>query len=149
MKKGLFVFMMCFFFSSTSIAGGGLDTFLDNLNIRADADLGGFCASVSAQFGVPEARVRVVLNDVRHPGDAFMVFQLGQFSRQPTDRVMAVYRNQKDKGWGVIAKELGIKPGSSEFHALKQGEFNFDFKPSKDSGKEKGNGKGKGKSKKR
>ena len=25
------------------------------------------------------------------------------------------------KGWGVIAKNLGIKPGSEEFHALKTG----------------------------
>jgi hypothetical protein len=33
------------------------------------------------------------------------------------------YQASKGKGWGVIAKELGIKPGSPAFHALKEGNF--------------------------
>jgi hypothetical protein len=50
---------------------------------------------------------------------------------------------KKGQGWGVIAKSLGIKPGSPEFHALKRGDFVFNGKPREVPGKGKGKGKGK------
>jgi hypothetical protein len=56
-----------------------------------------------------------------------MVFRLGEMSRQPAERVMDEYKSGKGKGWGVIAKSLGIKPGSKEFHALKRGQDFYDF----------------------
>ena len=127
-------------------AAGDLDGFLHDLNIQARVDRDGFSAKVSAQFGIPEARVKVVLGNVSEPADAFMVFQLGQMTRQSPEKIMEVYRAQKGKGWGVIAKELGIKPGSPEFHALKNGDFQLGAKP-KGSAKAEGGGKGKGKGK--
>jgi hypothetical protein len=33
--------------------------------------------------------------------------------------VLEIYERDHGQGWGVIAKRLGIKPGSAEFHALK------------------------------
>ena len=30
-----------------------------------------------------------------------------------------MYEQDRGQGWGVIAKRMGIKPGSAEFHALK------------------------------
>ena len=67
------------------------------------------------------------------------------------DQVFKIYNANKGKGWGVIAKELGIKPGSPEFHALKQGNFVFfgidGKKMSTKEGKGKGQGKGKAKGK--
>ena len=136
-------------FTIPAVAGDGLDAFLRNVNIQARADLNGFSAKVSAQFGVPEAQVRVVLGRVSEPADAFMVFQLGQMTRQPTETVMRVYQSGKGRGWGVMAKELGIKPGSAEFHALKRGDLHFGADPGDQpaSGKGKGKGKGKGRGK--
>jgi hypothetical protein len=55
---------------------------------------------------------------------------------------MKEYQVHKGKGWGVIAKNLGIKPGSKEFHALKKGDLGGD---DVDVGKGKGKRKGKGK----
>jgi hypothetical protein len=46
----------------------------------------------------------------------------------------------EDKGLGAIAISLGIKPGSKEFHALKQGHDLYNEKPEC---KSKGKGKGK------
>jgi hypothetical protein len=109
--------------------GGGLDGFLGRVNAEAHADLGAFAAKVSAQFEIPEAQVRVVLSAVSDPADAFMVFQVGQFCHRSSDDVLGVYRSHKGKGWGVMAKQLGIKPGSAEFHALKNGELYFTGKP--------------------
>ena len=72
-----------------------------------------------------------------------MVLRLAEMSRQPTDYVVDQYRSGSGKGWGALAKNLGIKPGSKEFHALKNGD---DLQDDKNRGKEeKKNGKGKGK----
>ena len=131
-------------------AGGGLDDFLARVNVQARADLGAFAAKVSAQFEIPEAQVRVVLSAVSEPADAFMVFQIGQYCHRSSDDVLAVYRSQKGKGWGVMAKQLGIKPGSAEFHALKSGNLYFTGVPgnvpaSPAKGHGNSNGKGHGK----
>ena len=136
------LFVSTCFFTVTARADG-LDDFLNSINVQARLDQDGFSARVSAQFGVPEARVKVVLSTVSEPADAFMVFQLGQMTQLPPERVVEVYKAQKGKGWGVIAKELGIKPGSAEFHALKNGDFHLGGKSDEGSGKGKGKGKGK------
>jgi len=124
------------------IAAASLDSFLNNLNVQARVDLPGFSAKVSAQFGVPVPQVEAVLATVATPADAFMVFQLGQMAHRPPETVMQTYQTHKGKGWGVIAKELGIKPGSQEFHALKSGDLVYGQPSSEGHGKGKGNGKG-------
>ena len=59
----------------------------------------------------------------------------------PPEHVVDQYRKNKGQGWGVIAKSLGIKPGSAEFHALKEGRLsaqtrgNSSVKPGKSNGK--------------
>lgn len=70
-----------------------------------------------------------MIKAVSTPADAFMGFQLGQMARQPYQRDVEAYQTRRGKGWGVIAKSLGIKPGSSEFHALKRGDFVFNREP--------------------
>jgi hypothetical protein len=129
---------------ATAFAGGGLDVFLGDLNAQARVDLPGFSARIGAQFGVPVPQVQVVLGAVAAPADAFLVFQLGQWSHRPPEEVLGVYKANRGKGWGVIAKSLGIKPGSSEFHALKRGNLALQGAPYGGPGKGHGNGKGKG-----
>lgn len=108
----------------------GLDVFLSNVNVQARVSLPDFSAKISAQFGVPLVQVQAVIGSVREPADAFMVFQLGQMSGRSPDQVMAVYRPNQGKGWGAVAQELGIKPGSDDFHALKNGNLSFTGKSS-------------------
>jgi hypothetical protein len=124
------------------VASATLDSFLGSVNVQARADLPGFHAKVSAQFGVPVPQVEAVLGMVATPADAFMVFQLGQMAHRPPETVVQTYQAHKGKGWGVIAKELGIKPGSREFHALKNGDLVFSGTPGEGPGKGKGKGKG-------
>ena len=40
-------------------------------------------------------------------------------SHRSWDEVLREYKENNGTGWGVIAKNLGIKPGSREFHELK------------------------------
>jgi hypothetical protein len=135
----LFVFVLV---TAPEVASASLDSFLGSVNVQARADLPGFHAKVSAQFGVPVPQVEAVLGMVATPADAFMVFQLGQMTHRPPETVVRTYQAHKGKGWGVIAKELGIKPGSKEFHALKNGDLAFGEAPGDGSGKGKGKGKG-------
>ncbi len=144
MKKIALVTTMLFLFSGQAVAGGGLDGFLNSVNIEARADMNGFSAKVSAQFGVPVPQVQATISRVNSPADAFMVFQLGQMTRKPPETVVQVYQANRGKGWGVIAKSLGIKPGSPEFHALKRGDFALSGQPGNSPGHGKGKGKGKG-----
>ena len=145
MKKTIFAMLACIFLSANAMAAGGLDGLLGKLNSQARSDLNNFSARISAQFGIPEAQVRIVLSTVKKPADAFMVFQIGKMSGHPHEQVLDVYQKGRGKGWGALAKELGIKPGSPEFHALKRGDFHLQGGPDDGRGKGKGREKGQGK----
>jgi hypothetical protein len=142
MKSFLLAVAVLLLVCGPAFAGGGLEVFLDNLNVQARTDQSGFSARISAQFGVPLPQVHAVLGSVAVPADAFMVFQLGQMANRPPDVVLRNYQSNRGRGWGVIAKSLGIKPGSAEFHALKRGDFELTGGPG--AGKYKMKTKGKG-----
>lgn len=97
--------------------------FLQRVNVSAEADLPGFKARLSTEFGVPVPKVEMLLKTLPTPGDAYLCLRVGQTAQRPVDDVVSEYQKNRGKGWGVIAKNLGIKPGSREFHALKEGRF--------------------------
>ncbi len=144
MKRIIVVLILLVLFGSPAVARGELQSFLDNLNVQARADMHGFSVKLSTQFGVPLPQIQAVIRSVGAPADAFMCFELGQMSHNPYEHVVQVYQTRKGKGWGVIARNLGIKPGSPEFHALKRGDFVFDGQPQHVASTGKGKGKGKG-----
>lgn len=94
---------------------------LDKLNVSAVADSSGFRLRLATRFHIGDAEVKAVIGNTDRPADAYMILRLAELSHRPIADVTRVYRSQGRKGWGVIAKNLGIKPGSREFHALKQG----------------------------
>jgi hypothetical protein len=120
---------------------------LKDFNIKAEADPSGFRARLGARFKIGNVEIDAVVGNVEKLADAYMVFRLGEMSKHSTDYVLEKYKAGKGKGWGNLAKTLGIKPGSREFHALKRGQDLYDENP-KCEGKPKGKEKGKGKSKK-
>ena len=127
--------------SSAVVAAGDFD-WIQDFNVRAEADPSGFRARLAARFNIGDTQITAVLSNVERPADAYMVLRLGEMSAKPTDYVIEKYKTGKGKGWGALAQSLGIKPGSKEFHALKRGSNFYD-----DNGKGKGNDKGKGKGK--
>ena len=112
---------------------------VNDFNIQAQADPTGFRARLATRFRIGDAEISAVIGNVANPADAYIVFRLGEMSGTPYDRVMREYKSSKGKGWGVIAKSLGIKPGSKEFHALKRSQDLYNGQG--------GMGKGKGKGK--
>ena len=128
------------FFLVSSVAVAGDFDWMPDINIKAEADPSGFRAKLCTRFQVGDAQVSAVLSNVDKPADAYMVMRLGEMSNKPPEYVVKEYKQRKGKGWGALAKSLGIKPGSKEFHALKRGQDLYD-------GPGKGKGKGKGKHK--
>ena len=153
MAKKSFIAIAIFFFiaASTISVHAGLNDFLSDLNSQAKADIKKFNEKLSSHFGLPVPQVQDIIKVVGFPADAFMCLQIGLMTNNPPETVVHLYKKNKGKGWGVIAKELGIKPGSDEFHALKNGDFTFTGiqKETMGEGKNKRKGKGKGKKKKK
>jgi len=139
-RRIIFTGLMVFLLVSSVALAGDYD-WLKDLNIRAEADPSGFRAQLAARFKIGNAEINTVISNVQRPADAYMVLRLGEMSHHSTDYVIKRYGSSKGQGWGVLAKSLGIKPGSKEFHALKRG---HDLHGSNDIGMEKGKGKNKG-----
>ena len=135
MKSVSFILLVAFFLlsSATLVAAADFD-WTKNLNVRAEADRSGFRAQLATRFNIGGTQVDAVLSNVERAADAYMVLRLGEMSSKPTDYVMQQYRAKKHKGWGALAMSLGVKPGSGEFKALKQGS-DFDDAKSKNRGK--------------
>ena len=137
--------MMLLLVSSISVAGDF--DWIKDFNIKANIDPSGFRARLATRFRIGNAKIEAVISNVEKPADAYIVFRLGEMSGQSTDNVVEKYKIGKGKGWGALAKSLGIKPGSKEFHALKRGHDLYDSE-SKSKNKAKGKGKAKSKGKK-
>nr|WP_320048563.1 hypothetical protein [uncultured Desulfuromonas sp.] len=130
---------------AAELSHASLSGFMSDVNVRARADLRDFSVRLSSRFAVPVPDVDGLLRRVSAPADAFMCLQLSHMSRVPLEQVMERYRQRHDKGWGQLAQELGIKPGSAEFHRIRQGEFVLYDNNGNDSGRDKKQGKGQGK----
>lgn len=147
-----------------------VDTELGYVNDYGRRDRGYFVDDMVGSFGAPRYLVNELLDQRRwSPGDVYMACALAYQARVPCGDVARDYEQNKGQGWGVVAKRMGIKPGSAEFHALKgqvgkskgkykarggaRGEVRDDRRDDgpgnsgKAKGKPQGNGNGKGKDK--
>lgn len=153
--KMIFVTAMTILFIAPAAFAGDFSWARD-FNIQAQADPSGFRARLATRFKIGDLQVRTVLSNIENPADAYLMLRLGEMSGKPTGYVLEQYNRTKKKGWGSLAKSLGIKPGSREFHALKKGhDFNNEYNnrhisynsydDDQGRGKRKNKGKGKGK----
>ena len=142
LKTTLALLVLSAFLLSPTVALAADFDWTKDLNMRAEANPSGFRAQLSARFKIGDAQVKVVLGNVDKPSDAYMVFRLGEMSSRSSEYVLNKYKAGKNKGWGALAKSLGIKPGSSEFHALKQGDGLY-YSQNESKGKKKNKKKGK------
>lgn len=122
MKRFFTVFSVFLFalIVSTPIKASEFEWMAD-LNVKAEADLSGFKASLAARFNLDSVKIETIIKSVEKPADAYMVLKLGEMSGRPPEYVLNQYKGNKKEGWGKLAKRLGIKPGSAEFHSLKKG----------------------------
>jgi len=109
------------FFAVSSAAIASDFGWTRDFNIQAQLDPSGVRARLATRFNLGDVQIESILSNFDSPADAYIVLRLGEMSGRPTGYVVEKYSNKKGKGWGALAKSLGIKPGSEEFHALKRG----------------------------
>ncbi len=122
-----------------------MDNVLKDINVKAQADINLFKQDISVKFEIAKNKIENLLT-VMAPGDIYMAAEVSNIIHKPIETVSETYSKNKGKGWGEIAKELGIKPGSKEFHEMKakfKGKGKSKDKAEK--GKPSSSGKGKGK----
>ncbi len=146
MRRAFVVFLCsAVFVLAAGMAFAGNFDWIKDLNIMAQSDPSGFRAQLATRFKIGNAEVSTVIGNVAQPADAYMVLRLSEMSGQPVGVVQERYREEHGKGWGHMAKSLGIKPGSREFHELKRRhDLDEHGKEGHGRGKEHGHGHGHG-----
>ena len=74
---------------------------------------------LARQYNLNESAIGGLLTKFnRNWGDLALGLEMGRLSKKPVNTVIGAY--EKNPGWGNIAKDLGIKPGSADFHQMKR-----------------------------
>jgi len=139
MKHLIIIYLVLFVYSAQAqhySSDPDLNQSMITLDANARLDFGAFKTDISIGYNISEKKIDYLSAEIgMSAGDIYLTAEIASITHKSVDQIVAVYSVHKDKGWGVMAKELGIKPGSPEFHALKNN--------AKNKGKNKGKGKGK------
>lgn len=99
-----------------------MDTTLGDMNTYGYRYREPFIDEMVRYHGAPRDLVSDLLINRRWaPGDVYMACTIASIIGRPCRYVVDEYTRDHAQGWGAIAKRMGIKPGSAEFHRLKQG----------------------------
>ncbi len=95
-----------------------MDTHLAEINENASSDYEAFKEKLSESTEITDEEIDRYINEEDiEPADLYYASVLSSASDRPISEVVEMYKEKK--GWGAVAQELGIKPGSEEFHQLK------------------------------
>jgi BON domain len=87
-----------------------LDDMLGNVDRAARQRVGGVARKIGRENDLPPEMVDWMLNKVgMSPGDAYLAAKVAKVSRRSVEDVVAVYRQNRGKGWGAIAIAKSIK----------------------------------------
>ncbi|WP_206860148.1 hypothetical protein [Lysobacter changpingensis] len=99
-----------------------VDTWLSDMNRYGTRYRDPFVDEMVRYYGAPRDLVSELLVDRRWaPGDVYFACAIASVLGRPCRYVADVWERDHGLGWGAVAKNLGIKPGSAEFHRLKKG----------------------------
>lgn len=125
-----------------------IDMHLDEVNKYGKAEFEFFKNDVALKFGARTGDINdFYYKEKVSPADIYYAYTLSSVSGRPVRGIIDMHKTKK--GWGEIAKELGIKPGSREFHMMKGkslsgiGKVKSKHFDSRKGGNEKGTNKGK------
>lgn len=110
------------------------DADLNIINTSAKNDLSLFKTDLTATFGVSTKNIDYMFSINMEPGEIYLALEISASVNRPIEVVIETYEAHRDKGWGYIAQQLGIKPGSEAFHALKGKSKSHKDKVSKSTG---------------
>ena len=95
-----------------------IDSYLVEVNTKAESDYDSFRNELSESSELTAEKIdRYIKEDNMEPAEVYYANVLSTTTNRPVSEVVGLYSEKK--GWGAVAIELGIKPGSDEFHQLK------------------------------
>jgi len=80
-----------------------------------------FINEMTGYYGAPRPLVLDLFERRWSPGDIYYACSIAHVLGVPCINVVREYDRHPGQGWGAIAKRMGIKPGSAQFHRLKNG----------------------------
>lgn len=99
-----------------------VDTSLRDMNTYGERYREPFIDEMVRYYGAPRPLVHdLIVNRRWAPGDVYYACAIASIIGRPCRYVVDEWDRDHGQGWGVIAKRMGIKPGSAEFHRLKRG----------------------------
>ena len=99
-----------------------VDSQLDDVNRYGSRYRQPYIDEMVRYYGAPRDLVSTLLVERNWaPGDVYYACAIAQILGRPCRHVADVWERDHGQGWGNVAKQLGIKPGSAEFHRLKRG----------------------------
>lgn len=105
-----------------STGDAGLDTLLQAINALFNDQPDYYAERLVYETRVEPVIVREYLVERQYaPADVYMMGTLAQLSGKSFADVARTYEANRGQGWGNVARQLGIKPGSAQFHQLKNG----------------------------
>ena len=97
-----------------------LDAVLETINLLFADEPEYYVEEIVYDTGVPVVYVEEYIVERRYaPSDVWMIAELSQQSGKSFEEVARAFDSNRAQGWGAVARQVGIKPGSPQFHALK------------------------------
>lgn len=98
-----------------------VDTWLGDMNRYGTRYRDPFVDEMVRYHGAPRDLVISLLDRRWAPGDIYFACALARLAGRPCREVVTMWERDHGQGWGAMAKRLGIKLGSPQFHQLKRG----------------------------
>jgi len=97
-----------------------LDETLINLDLEASISDGAFKSNISRIYNLSNSNIQYLTVEIgMTAGDIYLTLEIAKITQQSISQVVQAYQVNREKGWGAIAMDLGIVPGSAEFEKLK------------------------------
>jgi len=102
-----FLILNALFISSTLMAAEF--DWMVNVNARSYSDPSGYRYGLIDRFGYGESEVIYILDHVREPTDAYMIFSLAELSHRSPEYILDLYRERRFARWDDYAFFLGVR----------------------------------------
>lgn len=118
LKQSMMTFLtLSTLFTSSALIASDFD-WMVSLNLRSHSDPYSYRYGLIDRFGYRESEVIYILDSVREPADAYMIFRLAELSNRPPEYILGLYCERRFVYWDDYAFFLGIRdrPSYRELH---------------------------------
>lgn len=117
----LAVFCLAFFsgYAQYDLGDTELNASLTSIMDKFKAHTSDFRYYVTGTYKIHPNKYDFLQSDGMNPNDIYLAAEIAKVTKKSVDDVISVYKKNKGKGWGVIAKESGLNAGTPAFESFK------------------------------